>query len=156
MIGYNHTTGGFSAIVYAGLEICDVDLSPDDPWNEVRGTKTGLKLALEIENEGGPLYYSFDGSYSTAFDLFFALARIGHNRCWLRLRTRSVLLQRRGRLGCSGWRLCQDPLHLRGMPSELTIHGGYQWVDDESAALNRGVRAGGEGAYGGTMVKFIF
>lgn len=156
MIGYNHTTGGFSAIVYAGLEIRDVDLSPDDPWNEVRGTKTGLKLALEIENEGGPLYYSFDASYSTAFDSFFALARIGHNRAGYVFGPEAYYFSDEGDWAVRAGGFAKIPFTLRGMPSELTIHGGYQWVDDESAALNRGVRAGGEGAYGGTMVKFIF
>lgn len=156
MLGYNHVVGGFSAIVYAGLEIRDVDISPDDPTNDVRGTKTGFKLALEIENESGPLYYSLDGSYSTAFDSIYAQARIGHNRQGYIFGPEFAYFSDEGDWAARVGGFGQIPFTFRGMTSSLTIHGGYQFVEDNNGANTGAVRSGGEGAYGGTMVKFLF
>ena len=44
-------------------------------------------------------------------------------------------------------------------PAELTIHGGYQFVDEEDNNAGGGIgatRAGGEGAFGGSTIKFVF
>jgi opacity protein-like surface antigen len=158
MIGYLHYFGDVSAAGYVGLEIRDVDISPDDPTNKVRGTETGFKVALEVETEGeGPLYYSFDGSYSTAFDSFYAQARVGYNAQRYVIGPEGEFFSDEGdwaaRIGAFG----TIPFTFRGMPSEFTLHGGYQFVDDDSDLTSVGsTRAGGEGAYGGSMIKFVF
>ena len=40
-------------------------------------------------------------------------------------------------------------------PAELTIHGGYQFVDDDDSALVAST-SGGEGAYVGFNLSFAF
>ncbi len=158
MIGYLRYFGDVSVAAYVGLEIRDVDISPDDPTNDVRGTETGFKVALEIETEGeGPLYYSFDGSYSTAFDSFYAQARVGYNAQSYIIGPEGEFFSDEGdwaaRIGAFG----KIPFTFRGMPSEFTLNGGYQFIDESNDLTSIGsTRAGGEGAYGGSMIKFLF
>ncbi len=39
----------------------------------------------------------------------------------------------------------------------FALHGGYQFVDDDGDLTSVGsTRAGGEGACGGSMIKFVF
>ncbi|HEX2842313.1 cellulose biosynthesis protein BcsS [Hyphomicrobium sp.] len=160
MLGYMHYFGDVSAIVYLGMEIRDVDISPNDPTNDVRGTETGFKVAVEIETEGeGPLYYSFDGSYSTAFDSFFALGRVGYNAQRYVIGPEGAFYSDEGDWSARVGAFTKIPFTLRSMPSELTVHGGYQFIDEDDNGTNGGIgstRAGGEGAYGGAMVKFLF
>ncbi len=160
MLGYMKYFGETSAILYLGMEIRDVDLSPDDPTNEVRGTETGFKVALEIETEGdGPLYYSFDGSYSTAFDSFFALGRVGYNAQKYKFGPEGAFYSDEGDWAARIGAFTKIPFTLRSMPSELTINGGYQFVDDENNNATGAIgatRAGGEGAYGGSTLKILF
>jgi opacity protein-like surface antigen len=157
MIGYMNYFGSVSAIVYVGLEVRDVDISPDDLTNEVRGTETGFKVAFEIATEGeGPLYYSLDGSYSTAFDSLYGQARIGYNAQKYIVGPEVSYYSDEGDWSARVGGFAKFPFTLRGMPSELSVSGGYQFVDEEDGGGVGGTRAGGEGAYGGTMFKFLF
>lgn len=158
MLGYLHYFGHLSAIGYVGMEVRDVDLSPDDPSNKIRGTETGFKVALELEtSDASPLYFSLDTSYSTAFDTYFALLRLGYNKQGTKFGPEGEIWDEDGdtttRLGA----FVVFPFNLTPtLPAEISLSGGHQWVDDDD---NGGVVSGshgGEGGYFNSTVKLLF
>lgn len=82
MIGYQWVRHGLEIGAYVGVDFQDYDLSPDDPDNPVNGSETGFKVALDIESDDdipAAHYFALHGAYSTAFDTYFVLGRVGRN-----------------------------------------------------------------------------
>lgn len=82
MIGYQWVRGRVDVGVYVGVDYQNYDLQVPDPTNELRGSETGFKVAVDIESNGrdnSPWYFALNGSYSTAFDTYYALARVGYD-----------------------------------------------------------------------------
>lgn len=82
MVGYQWVRGRLDIGVYAGIDHQNFGLANPDPLNELRGSETGFKVALDIESNGrdnSPWYFALIGSYSTAFDTYYGLARVGYN-----------------------------------------------------------------------------
>ncbi len=80
MVGYQWVRGRVDVGVYIGVDYQHYDLAAPDPFNELQGSETGFKVALDIETNDrntSPLYFAFNGAYSTAFDTYYALARVG-------------------------------------------------------------------------------
>jgi hypothetical protein len=80
MVGYQWIRGRVDVGVYVGVDYIDYDLAIPDPSNQLQGSETGFKVALDIESNdrsNSPLYVALNGSYSTAFDTYYALARVG-------------------------------------------------------------------------------
>jgi opacity protein-like surface antigen len=157
MLGYLHYFGTTSAIAYVGMEIRDIDLSPDDPTNDIRGTETGFKVAFELETgDDKPYYVGLDTSYSTAFDTFYGQLRVGANRNGVKFGPEGEIWSEEGdattRLGA----FVMFPFQLSPrLPLDVSIAGGYQWVEDDNNGFSGGAR-GGEGAYVNSYVKFSF
>lgn len=147
MIGYQWIRGGTDIGVYVGVDYQDHKITPDDPLNKLRGSEVGFKVGLDIEsndrNTTG-IYYALIGSYSTAFDSYYALARVG----------RKV---GRFTVGPEGWVLGDEsgdgqrlgmfvsfdvPLG-RDLAGTFTVSGGHQFGDD--ADIRKGFD---NGAYG--------
>jgi hypothetical protein len=155
MIGYQRTLGVVTATAYVGFEYRDIDLSPSDPGSETQGSESGFKVALDAETSDEiPLFLSFSGSYSTAFDSSYAMLRVGYNMKWLVV----------GAEGSYSEIDSDDSKRLGGfvthrfnikpsMPAQVTVNAGYQFVDDESGEFTSG---GGEGYYGGLSFSFSF
>lgn len=158
MLGYLYYFGSLSAIGYVGMEVRDVDLSPDDPINEVRGTETGFKVALELESgDEDPYYFSFDTSYSTAFDTYYGNLRVGLNRGGTKFGPEGEIWDEDGdttsRLGA----FVILPFNVTPtLPSEVSLAGGYQWVDEDKADGRTSGSHGGEGGYFNAMWKVLF
>lgn len=154
MLGYQRVFENFTAIGYAGYDVRDIDLDPDDPTNTVRGTKSGFKVAADIETDSElDLFAGFTGSYSTAFDTYYAELRLGYNMKKFVVGAEGVLLgddedesKRLG--GFATFRFDITP-HTLG---ELTVNGGYQFVDEDGGAS----RSGGEGGYVGSTLVVAF
>lgn len=157
MLGYLHYFGSTSAIVYVGMEVRDIDLSPDDPSNDIRGTETGFKVAFELETgDENPYYFGLDTSYSTAFDTFYGQVRVGLNRNGVKFGPEGEIWSEEGdattRLGA----FVMFPFQLSPrLPLDVSIAGGYQWVEDDNNGFAGGSH-GGEGAYVNSYVKFSF
>src|SRR5262245_34943916 len=80
MIGYQMVRGNFRAAGFIGVDYQNHRLSPNDPFNPVSGSETGLKLVGDVSSiVGDPWYFNLLGSYSTAFDAYTARLRVGHN-----------------------------------------------------------------------------
>ncbi|WP_072394564.1 cellulose biosynthesis protein BcsS [Hyphomicrobium sp. CS1GBMeth3] len=157
MLGYLYYFGQFSAAAYVGMEVRDIDLSPEA--QTVDETETGFKVAFELETvDSAPYYLGFDTSYSTAFDTYFALLRVGFNRDGWKYGPESEVWSEDGD---TTWRLgafLKLPVNiLPNLPTELTLSGGHQWVDDDgdSDSFLAGAH-GGEGAYFNSMIKIVY
>lgn len=158
MIGYQWVRERFDMAIYAGVDFATHNISPFHADNPVRGHETGFKVALDLEahrNIGQQHYYSLEGAYSTAFDTYFLLGRLGLNR--------------NGHIfGVEGWLLGDetgDAQRLGGFYSrdiqlrhdllaELTVSAGYQFVDDADRICTSFF--GSEGAYATLNVSFFF
>ena len=158
MLGYMHYMGPMVAIGYVGMEVRDIDLSPDDTGNKVRGTETGFKLAFELETgDEQPYYFALDTSYSTAFDTFYGNARVGWNLNGTKFGPEGEIWNEEGdstyRLGA----FAVLPFNLRPtLPAEVSVSGGYQWVEDNDRGITFGGVRGGEGAYFNSNLKINF
>lgn len=157
MIGYKISRGNIWAAAYIGIDYQDHDLTPDDPANPVRGSEVGFKVAADIASlrTGSPLYFSLNGQYSTAFDSYWARGRIGLNRGHmtfgpevLAMGSDSFDAQRVGGF------VMFDVSLVPNMPIEVTLSGGYQFLDDSNGNSFGG--GGGEGAYGGIVFTTLF
>ena len=160
MLGYQKYFGTTSVVAYAGMEVRDIDISPDDESNELRGTKTGFKVAAEIETgDEEPVYASLDTSYSTAFNSAFAQLRVGPNISGVKFGPEGVLYSDEGELTGRVGGFAIIPFNLwPSMPAEISFDVGYQFVEDEEGNGNgdSGRVHGGEGAYFGSMLKVLF
>jgi hypothetical protein len=158
MIGYQATLGVFTATAYIGYEYRDIDLSPADPGNETQGSESGFKVAMDAQTSDEiPLFVSFSGAYSTAFDAYYAMLRTGYNAKRFVIGPEGLVgeidgseYQRLG--GFVTYRFNLTP----AMPAEITLNAGHQFVDDEDGGDGFVTSLGGEGAYGGVSMSFSF
>jgi hypothetical protein len=159
MVGYQWVRQQFDLALYAGVDFIDHNLSPFDADNPAQGRETGFKVGIDLESHkhtGLPYYYALEGTYSTAFDTYFLLGRLGANRNgtvfgvegWL-LGDESGDAQRLGAFLSFDRQLRADLL------AEFTFSAGYQFTDDELNLLC-GSFFGEEGAYATMNVSFFF
>jgi hypothetical protein len=159
MVGYQWVRQQFDLALYAGVDRINHDLSPFDPNNPARGSEVGFKVGIDLESHrhiGLPYYYALEGTYSTAFDTYFLLGRLGMNRNghifgvegWL-LGDVSGDAQRLGAFLTFDRQLRSDLL------AEITLSAGYQFTDEELTTLC-GSFFGSEGAYATLNVSFFF
>ena len=163
MVGYMHYFGTWVGIGYVGMEVRDVDVKSRTTGDRFEETETGFKVALEVESgEEDPLYFSFDTSYSTAFDTYFGQLRVGYNRNGTKFGPEGEIWSEDGDVTSRLGAFVSFPVKL--LPStftEVSLSGGYQWVEDENTGAGftenalSGIR-GGEGAYFNSMIKLVF
>lgn len=163
MLGYMHYFGTWVGVGYVGMEVRDVDVRSRTTADRFEETETGFKVALEVESgEQDPLYFSFDTSYSTAFDTYFGQLRVGYNRNGTKFGPEGEVWSEDGDVTSRLGAFVSFPLTL--LPStftEVSLSGGYQWVEDENTGAGftdnalSGIR-GGEGAYFNSMIKLVF
>lgn len=142
----------YSVLVGVGLE--RHSLSPASPSTRLNGSEVGFKVAWGAETERykqSPLYWAIRGDYTTAFDTYYTIGRIGYDI---------------GRfvIGPEGWLLGDDSgdaqrvgafalydLNLGNKVGTVSVSAGYQFVDNHNS-VSGGDYFGEEGAYG--TVKF--
>ena len=140
MLGYQWVRDRVDIGIYAGVDFINHKISPADPTNPVSGNDTGFKVAGDIETKtfemNLPYYFSLEGAYSTAFDTYYALGRVGLNR------NNFVF-------GVEGWLLGDetgDAQRLGGfvmfernlrpdLLADVTLSGGYQFSDDSGGGV---------------------
>jgi hypothetical protein len=147
MLGYQWVTPDRHFALYAGVDHIDHHISPADITNPVSGNETGFKVAWETEsNRSLPFYYALEGSYSTAFDTYYVLGRLGANRNGLIIGPEAWALgDETGNATRLGAFLSFNTNLIRDHYSEVTLSAGYQWVDP--GPDNCGTFFGSEGAY---------
>jgi len=78
-VGYQWVNPGNRFSIYGGIDYQDHALSPNDPINEVNGSKTGAAIQAEFETLGSPWHGSVIGKYSGAYDTIWARGRVGYS-----------------------------------------------------------------------------
>jgi hypothetical protein len=158
MVGYKFSRGPVWGSIFIGVDSQNYNLSPDDPTAKVRGQETGFKVAGHLSTAyGSPFYAAIEGNYSTAFDSYWARARVGLYRDKLTWGPEYAVLgnvdfdaQRAG-----GFVTIHDITVLRFRPFDLTFSVGHQWVNDNNNGTVGGV-AGGDGTYGAVSFSMVF
>lgn len=145
MIGYQLIAGQMSVLGFVGMEVRDIDMSPDDPTVRLRGTETGFKVAGEIETgDEAPYYFNLEASYSTAFDVFHAMVRGGPKWNKIAFGPEGSFLREAGDDYFKVGGFVMVPLgFLRDWNANLTMNGGYEFVDNGNGASGRGGNDGG-------------
>jgi len=159
MLGYRASRGWLDGGVYVGVDYQDYRLDPDDRRVEVRGTEWGFKVAADLETlrEESPFYFALEGEYSTAFQMYWARARVGATLNGITFGPEVVALgdlsfdaQRVG-----GFVIFDLKLLPQTAPLGLTLHAGHQFVSGDNGAPVASVR-GAEGTYGGITLTVFF
>ena len=150
-LGYMFSRNKVGYEIYAGADYQNVRLSPNDPTAEVRGTEWGFKIGAGIETEKElPYYYALEGQYSTAFNSYWARARLGWHRGRFTFGPEGSVLGDEDfdaqRLGAFVRFDVQVP---RFRPVEVTVSGGHQFVSGNDNNNNNG-NVGGIGGSSGT------
>ncbi len=154
MIGYQFTRGFVTATIYIGVDYLDYDLSPDVPTEIIRGDEVGFKVAGDLETSTEtPLFVSINGSYSTAFETYYAQLRLGYNTRRFAFGPEGAVsgdesgdIQRLG--GFATFRFNLTPVN----ESEITVYAGHQFADDGDGPD----ASGDEGTYGGVSFSVSF
>jgi hypothetical protein len=158
MVGYRFSRGPVWGSIFIGVDTQDYNLRPDDPTAKVRGQETGFKVAGDLSTGyDQPFYASIEGNYSTAFDSYWARARVGLNRNKLTWGPEFSVLGNvdfdAQRLG--GFVTIHDIQVLRLRPFDLTFSVGHQWVNDNNNGTVAGV-GGSDGTYGSITFVTVF
>lgn len=148
LLGYQIIRDAVNYHLLIGVDYQDYDLTPADPSNPINGDEVGFKVAGGIETERyreSPVYAILRGSYSTSFDTYYALGRLGRE-----LRDDWVL-------GVEGWAFGDESgdaqrvgaflmhdIKFGSNVGTVSVSGGYQFTDEGD--YNSGI--GEEGAYG--------
>jgi hypothetical protein len=157
MLGYRFARGQIAGGVYVGVDYQDFKLSPDDVTAEVRGTEVGVAVAANLETSRDlPGYFSLNGKYSTAFDSYWARARVGLNRNWITFGPEAIVV---GDVGFDAQRVggfVMFDIKLPRMPFEVNLSAGHQFVSGSSAGGPIATVGGGEGTYGLVVISTTF
>ena len=156
MLGYLWVRPGGAIGLYVGADYHNHDLTPADPTNSVRGDEVGLRIGGDVRLYGPRHYFSLEGYYSTAFETYWSRVRLGANLGRFVIGPEAAA---HGNEGYDAQRLGAFAMFKLDMfgtrnPAELTIHGGYQFLDEDSAFVAS--TAGGEGGYVGFNLSFAF
>ncbi len=77
-LGYQFVANDVFYNVYVGVDTQSIGLSPSDPYNNVRGERTGAEVSgIIVSGPTQPVFFEFVPSYSTAFDRYFVRLRVG-------------------------------------------------------------------------------
>ncbi len=153
MLGYQVIRDDVNYSLLVGIDYEKHDLTPDSPNFKLRGSDIGFKVAWGAETERykqSPLYWAIRGDYTTAYDTYYSIFRLGYDV---------------GRvvIGPEGWVLGDETgdaarigafalydINLGNKVGTISVSGGYQFVDNADAI--NGNNFGEESAYG--TVKF--
>lgn len=150
-IGYQIVRSNIRAGLSMGIDNQDYDLSPDDPGNRIRGNETGFKIMGDVGTlVARPWFFDIIGSYSTAFDSYWARGRVGYEF------RKIVVGPEVSFYGNSDFRadrvggFVQFDLPIDHVFTRTSISVGHERTGDD------GVLGGREGAYGTLNFAFAF
>jgi len=131
LIGYQFRPGRLILKLFAGIEAEDQHIVPHDPNNSVQGSALGLRLQTESWLDlSERMFLSADATYGTAFEEYWALARLGY-----RLRERFSLGLEGGALGNEEYDAGRGGGFVRAnfRDMEVTLSGGFtgNYLEDD-------------------------
>jgi Cellulose biosynthesis protein BcsS len=149
-LGYMFSRNKIDFDIYAGVDYQNVRLRPDDPTAEVRGTEWDFKIGAGIETEKElPYYFRLEGNYSTAFNSYWARARVGLRRDRFTFGPEaSVVGDEDFDAQRVGGFVMFDLQLPRFRPVEVTVSAGHQFVSGGENGGATGGIGGSSGTYG--------
>jgi hypothetical protein len=131
LAGYQFHPGRVILKLFAGVEAEDQHIVPHDPNNSVQGQALGVKLLAESwANLSERVFVSADAAYGSAFQEYWALARLGY-----RVRPRLSLGLEGGALGNEEYDAGRGGGFLRATFRDLeaTLSGGFtgNYLEDD-------------------------
>jgi hypothetical protein len=157
MLGYLFNRKEYSGGIFVGVDYQNFSLSPDDPTAPVRGTEVGAKIAGNLTSADDlPYHYSLQGAYSTAFNSYWARARIGLNRSGVTFGPEAIVV---GSDSFDAHRLggfITFKIDALRTPIELTLSAGHHFVSDTKGSATTGTSGGNDGAYGALVFAIVF
>ena len=159
MLGYQFTRGAVTGNIFVGVDYQNFRNDANSGPSEVEGTEWGAKVAADLSTvDGSPFYANLSGSYSTAFDSYWARLRVGARRDRVTFGPEAIAMGNDGfdaqRLGGFITFHGLNPLRMR--PFDLTLSGGHQFQSEDSSSGLGGGSGGGEGAYGAISFSMAF
>jgi len=154
MLGYQWVFDTWNAAAFVGYEVRNVHLAPGDLYNDVKGGTDGFKVAAELETDDSLKYYgSLEGSYSTAFNSYYAQGRIGYNMQSIIIGPEGAVYGDVGDVATRVGAFATIPFKMvwLNVPAKITFDVGHQFTSGNGES-----RAGGEGIYGGSMLRIDF
>lgn len=145
LIGWSHVFRNGAFTLAAGANFQHHRVRPSDPNNSVQGSEWGLKVQADLWVNPTPntLIYAL-GSYSTAFDTYYTIGRLGFD-----VTGRQVFFGPEvGGLGNDRTDQVRVGAHITGIrlgPAKLTVSGG--WMHE---------RGEGDGGYATANLDFSF
>jgi len=137
--GWRFKRDGLEVKFFAGLDLQDHRLSPDDPSSRLRGGSTGARAAIDVWYEPTPsTMLAADGSVSTIIRSYSARLAYG----W-RLFDRFYLGPEAQTFACEGYQQVRFGAHLTGFhigDFEWSLAGG--WSEDSDRRASPYVRFG--------------
>ena len=145
LIGWSSVFSNGAATVAVGVNYQDHRVRPHDPGNSVEGSEVGFKVQGDLWANPTPATLAYAlASYSTAFDTYYALGRLGYDFT----ASRVFFGPEVGALGNDRTDQIRLGAHLTGIrlgSASLTVSGG--WMHE---------RGEGSGAYATAMMDFTF
>jgi hypothetical protein len=147
MLGYQWISGPTRFSFYAGANVEHHD--NNDPLATVAGTEWGFKVQGEVFTNFAPNWYGLVlATYSTAFDSYFALGKIGYNvNSFVSIGPEVVAM---GNERFDAVRTGPFVAFNVTPATMIIVSGGYSW-DTNSTALNDN-----SGGYGTVHVRSLF
>jgi Cellulose biosynthesis protein BcsS len=145
LVGWSHVFTNGAVTLSVGANYQDQRVRPNDPNNPVQGSKLGAKVQADLWMHPTPetLLYAL-GSYSSAFDTYYAIGRFGYDFT----NTKLFIGPEVGGLGNDRTDQLRLGLHMTGLRignGKVTISGG--WMRE---------RGEGTGGYAAAAIDFSF
>jgi Cellulose biosynthesis protein BcsS len=126
LVGYQVVQNGTT---YSGFIGPDFRKLPDSSVTTVRGYETGLKVRGSVETDDAAEFAgNIHAEYSTAFNSYWARARVGYNLKGFLFGPEGTLIGDDSFRAQRAGAFLTIPLAELGHSTELTVAGGYQWV----------------------------
>jgi hypothetical protein len=127
LIGYQVVRNGLTVSGFIGPDFRKL---PDSNITTVSGYETGFKVRASIETDDEAQFVgNVHGEYSTAFESYWARARLGYNHKDFLIGPEGTLIGNDSFRAERGGAFITIPLaQTLGRSADMTIAGGYQWV----------------------------
>lgn len=151
MIGYQVVRSNIRAALAVGVDYQDHDLSPNDPGNRIRGSETGFKVMGDVGTlKAAPWFFDLIGSYSTAFDSYWARGRVGYEVHKVVIGPEAVFYGNSDFEARRVGGFVQFDIPVGHVFTRTSIAAGHEQTDDN------GIFGGRQGGYGTLNFAFAF
>jgi hypothetical protein len=164
LLGYQVFAGNVRFASFVGVDWQDDSLHPPDPTNPISGSRTGFMVTGDVKTVGPQrLYYDLYGSFSTAFDTYWAKARVGYNFGKIVIGPDGAFYGNENSHSQRAGAFINFPLHLFRKPGfNVSVAGGFNFVTNKEIPTSTtsdffgGLGGLVNGGYGNVSISTFF